>query len=277
MTSEDIDALESVYEIIAMGGQTGFLSFSSTNADETGFVASVSLYAYSGDDRAFSEVPLSAGGQVVPILQCRRWREFDDIDYLIGGIFSSVFDWNLNNPIAMRKIDASILASSLGLNYYAVDIFAYDDYAGASSFEIYQFDLDGVSNFTSVDDQTIEEDDDLFNDDVTGEKDTSGTSDSDADTVQPPESDGFEDEEPVQEVNSLVDDDITEGNVTATGVVDTSDNGNSYTLEPPESDGLEDEETIQEVNSLVDDASGGSERVMTEIGFLAMSILCLIW
>lgn len=147
VTSNDLVELWSIDDAIDMGGQYGFLAFSTNNVNNNGLVTTISLYTNSGNGRSYSEVPLSAGGQVVPIVECYGELSGFEINEWIGGFSQTVLDWDPNNPIGMSKVDAAVYADTFDVDYYSIEIFGLDENTGAYSFIFYEFGQDGVPVF----------------------------------------------------------------------------------------------------------------------------------
>ncbi len=140
------------------------------DANNIGIVTTVALYTDSGDGRSYSEVPLSAGGRVVPIARCEGTWNGIEIEYLIGGIYFSIFDWDPNNSIEMQKVDAVVIADLIDATFYGIDISAGDENTGRYSSVILDFGRDGrlIPNDKIVEDDFVGDDydDDNFFDDV---------------------------------------------------------------------------------------------------------------
>lgn len=169
VTEEDLSFMTSIEEALDMGAQYGYLSFSETNANNIGIVTTVTLYTDSGDGRSYSEVPLSAGGRVVPIARCEGTWNGIEIEYLIGGFDFSIFDWDPNTSIEMQKVDAVVIADLIDATFYGIDITAGDENTGRYSSVILDFGRDGrlIPNDIIVEDDFVGDDydDDNFFDD----------------------------------------------------------------------------------------------------------------
>merc|ERR1712183_938662 len=93
ITSDDLN-YNSIDEAIDDGGEFGFITFSTNNKNALGVVTSLSLYTISSDD-SYSEVPIPAGGQIVPIIFCYGYVDETEIFELIGGFDHTVLDWSV--------------------------------------------------------------------------------------------------------------------------------------------------------------------------------------
>ncbi len=166
VTEEDLLYMASIEDALDMGAQYGYLSFSETNANNIGIVTTVALYTDSGEGRSYSEVPLAAGGRVVPIAQCEGTFDGFAINYLIGGFGYSIFDWDPNNSIEMQKVDAVEFVDFIDADFYGIDITAGDENTGRYSSVILDFGRDGkliTSDIIVGDDFVIDDyDDDNF-------------------------------------------------------------------------------------------------------------------
>lgn len=145
ITLDDVLALSfisPIEEAIDMGAQYGYIAFSENNANDIGIVTTIALYTDAGDGTSYSEVPLFAGGQVVPIVQCDGVANGFDIFTLIGGFSPTIYDWDPNNPLAMKKIDALDFGISTA-GYYGMDITAGDESEGRYNRVTVDFGRDG--------------------------------------------------------------------------------------------------------------------------------------
>ena len=153
LTSEDLDYIWSIDEAAEYGGKFGFLSFSTnTRRADTGVVFGVSLYTISGNGNSFREVPLSAGGKIVPIIYCYGVLGGSEIYEWIGGFYNTVLDWNADNVLEIIEEDAVDMIEYHELDFYSIDIFAYDEDTDGSSYAFFEFDSDGTVTLADQED-----------------------------------------------------------------------------------------------------------------------------
>ena len=154
ITLDDVLALSfisPIEEAIDMGAQYGYIAFSENNANDIGIVTTIALYTDAGDGTSYSEVPLIAGGQVVPIVQCDGVVNGSDQFFILaGGFAATIYDWDPNHPLAMKKIDALDFGDFDFGNYisdegyYGMDITAGDENEGRYNRVTVDFGRDGT-------------------------------------------------------------------------------------------------------------------------------------
>lgn len=116
-----------------MGGLWSYLQFDKSNLkkvnedNSTLSLDALSLFTPSAGG-AYHETPRSRGGYLVPILYVEAGVGNFTIDYILGGLLFSMFEWGdeRESELGILATTAESTAFQLGVNSSVVDIIAYD-------------------------------------------------------------------------------------------------------------------------------------------------------
>ena len=120
-----------------VGAEYGYLSFSLDtkseftllNTKQAGDPSSTSpeMSLYTSDGATYSEKPRTAGGQILPVVYVEGQLDGAELDVLVGGFFSTVLEWSVENEMELLVTEASDYMDIFDVNYLVVDVLAVDD------------------------------------------------------------------------------------------------------------------------------------------------------